>query len=126
MQIRKAISAIINVSDLILKIKDSGLQGVSANAYQLHLNNLIPCTVDSLFALAKSCTNFNQYGRDNMKDQFQLSLRKFANNVPAGSSILFGNHLAGRTRSLNNITSLMKPTKMISNREVFVENQKIV
>ena len=124
MQIRKAISAITNVSDLILKIKDSGLQGVSANAYQLYLNNLITCTVESLSVLAKSCTNFNQYRRDNMKDQFQPSLRRLANNVPAGSAILFGKDLAGRTRSLNNITSLTKPTKMISNREVFVGNQK--
>ena len=33
LQISKATSAIINVSDLILKMKDSGLQGVSANAY---------------------------------------------------------------------------------------------
>ena len=35
MQISKPASAIINVSDLILKMKDSRLQGVSANAYQL-------------------------------------------------------------------------------------------
>ena len=48
MQISKATSVIINVSDLILKLTDSGLQGVSANAYQLQLNNLITCTVDSL------------------------------------------------------------------------------
>ena len=33
LQISKATSAIINVSDLILKMKDSDLQGVSANAY---------------------------------------------------------------------------------------------
>ena len=55
MQISKAASAIINVSDLILKMKDSGRQGVSANAYQLQLNNLITCTVDSFSILAKSC-----------------------------------------------------------------------
>ena len=47
MQISNATSAIINVGDLILKMKDSGLQGVNANAYQLLLNNLITCTVDS-------------------------------------------------------------------------------
>ena len=122
MQISKATSAIINVSDLILKMKDSGLQGVSANAYQLQLNNLITCTVDSLFIPAKSCTDLNQYRRDNMKDQFQPSLRKLANNVPAGSALLFGDDLAGRIRSLNNTTSLMKPTKMITNREVFGKN----
>ena len=113
MQISKATSAIINVSDLILKMKDSGLQGVSANAYQLQLNNLITCTVYSLFILAKSCTDLNQYRRDNIKDQFQPSLRKLANNVPAGSALLFGDDLAGRIRLLNNTTSLMKPTKMI-------------
>ena len=33
LQISKATSAIINVSDLILKMKDSDLQRVSANAY---------------------------------------------------------------------------------------------
>ena len=44
LQISKATSAIINVSDLILKMKDSGLQGVSASSYQLQLNNLITCT----------------------------------------------------------------------------------
>ena len=55
MQISKATSAIISVSDLILKMKDSGRQGVSANAYQLQLNNLIACTVYSLSILAKSC-----------------------------------------------------------------------
>ena len=60
MQISKATSAIINVSDLILKMKDSGLQGVSANAYQLQLNNLITCTVDSFSILAKSCPDLNQ------------------------------------------------------------------
>ena len=46
MQITKATSAIINVSNLILKMMASELQGVSANAYQLQLNNLITCTVD--------------------------------------------------------------------------------
>ena len=107
MHISKATSAIINVSDLILKMNDSGLQGVSANAYQLQLNNLITCTFYSLFILAKSCTDLNQYRRDKMKDQFQPSLRKLANNVPAGSALLFGDDLAGRTRLLNNTTSLM-------------------
>ena len=124
MQISKATSAIINVSGLILKMKDSGLQGVSPNAYQLQLNNLITCTVDSLSIPAKSCTDLNQYRRDNMKDQFQPSLRKLANNVPAGSALLFGDDLAGRIRSLNNTTSLMKPTKMITNREAFGKNPK--
>ena len=124
MQISKTTSAIINVSDLILKMKDSGLQGVSANAYQLQLNNLITCTVDSLSILARPCTDLNQYRRDNMKDQFQPSLYKLANNVPAGSALLFRDNLAGRMRSLNNTTSLMKPAKMISNREVFGKNPK--
>ena len=100
MQISKVTSAIINVSDLILKMQDSGQQGASANAYQLQLNNLITCTVDSLFIPAKSCTDLNQYRRDNMKDQFQPSLRKLANNVPAGSALLFGDDLAGRNRYL--------------------------
>ena len=59
MQISKATSAIVNVNDLILKMKDSGLQGVNANAYQLQLNNLITCTIDSLSILAKSCTDLN-------------------------------------------------------------------
>ena len=59
-QIRKSASAIIIVSDLILKIKDSGLQGVTANAYQLQLNKVIICTVDSLSILAKSCTDLNR------------------------------------------------------------------
>ena len=124
MQISKATSNIINVSDLILKMKDSGLQGVNANAYQLLLNNLITCTVDSLSILAKSCTDLNQCRRDNMKDQFQPSLRKLANNVPAGSALLFGDDIAGHIRSLNNTTSLMKPTKMITNRKVFGKNPK--
>ena len=122
MQISKVTSAIINVSDLILKMQDSGQQGASANAYQLQLNNLITCTVDSLSVLAKSCTDLNQYRRDNMKDQ--PSLCKLANNVPAGSALLFGDDLAGRIRSLNNTTSLMKPTKMITNREAFGKNPK--
>ena len=59
MQISKATLAIINVSDLILKMKDFELQGVSSNASQLQLNNLITCTVDSLSILAKSCTDSN-------------------------------------------------------------------
>ena len=51
-----------------------------------------------------------------MKDQFQPSLRKLANNVPAaGSVLLFGDGLADHIRSLNDTTSLRKPTKMISN-----------
>ena len=124
MQISKATSAIINVSDLILKVKDSGLQGISANTYKLQLNNLVTCTVDSLSILAKSCTDLNQYRRDNMKDQFQPSLRKLANNVPAVSVLLFGDDLAGPIRLLINTTSLMKPTKMISNREAFGKNPK--
>ena len=37
MKISKTTSAIINVIDLILKMRDSGLQGVRANAYQLQL-----------------------------------------------------------------------------------------
>ena len=37
MPISKATSAITNISDLILKMKDSGLQGVSANGW-LHQN----------------------------------------------------------------------------------------
>ena len=117
MQISKATSANINVSDFMLKMEDSGLQGVSANAYQLQPNNLITCTVDFLSIISKSCTDLNQYRRDNKKDQFQPSLRKSANNVPAGSSILFEDDLGGRIRSLNNATSLMKPTKIIS-REI--------
>ena len=124
MQISKATSAIINVSDLILKMKDSRLQRVSANACQLQLNNLIICIVDSLSILAKSCTDLNQYRRDNIKDQFQPSLLKLANNVPGGSALLFGDDLAGRIRSLNNSTSLMKPAKVITNREVFGKNPK--
>ena len=59
-----------------------------------------------------------------MKDQFQPSLHKLANNVPAGSALLFGDDLAGRIKSLNNTTSLMKPAKMISMREVFGKNSK--
>ena len=63
------------------------------------------------------------YKRDNMKDQFQPSLRKLANNVPAaGSVLLFGDDLADHIRSLNDTTSLRKPTKMISNWEVFGKN----
>ena len=83
-------------------MKDSGLQGVSANTYQLQLNNLITYTVDSLSILAKSCTDLNQYRRDNTKDQFQPPLHKLASNVPAGSALLFEDDLAGRIRSLNN------------------------
>ena len=98
-------------------MEDSGLQGVSANAYQFQPNNLITCTVDFLSVISKSCTDLNQYRKDNKKDQFEPSLRKSANNVPAGSSILFEDNLAGRIRSLNNATSLMKPTKIIS-REI--------
>ena len=116
LQISKATSTIINVSDLILKMKDSGLQGVRANAYQLQLNNLITWTADSYSILAKSSTDLNQYRRDNMKDQFQPSLHKLTNNATAGSALLFADDLAGCIRSLNNTTSLMKPTKMISNR----------
>ena len=122
MEINKATSAITNVSDLIIKMKDSGLQGVSANAYQLQINNLIICTFDSLSFSAKSYTDLNQYRRDNTKNQFQPSLRKLANNVPAGSAFLFGDDLAGRIRSLNNTISLMKTAKMISNRELFGKN----
>ena len=117
MQISKATSTNINVSDFMLKMEDSGLQGVSPNTYQLQPNNLITCTVDFLYIISKFCTDLNQYRRDNKKDQFQPSLRKSANNVPAGSSILFEDDLAGRIRSLNNATSLMKPTKIIS-REI--------
>ena len=51
-----------------------------------------------------------------MKDQFQPSLRKLANNATAGLTLLFGDDLADRIRSLNITTSLMKPTKMICNR----------
>ena len=65
---------------------------------------------------AKSCSNLNQYRRGNMKDQFQPSLRKLANNATAGLTLLFGDDLADRIRSLNITTSLMKPTKMICNR----------
>ena len=90
----------------------------------MKLNNLITCTVDSLPILAKSCTDLNSYRRDNMKHQFQPSLRKLENNVPAGSALLFGDYLAGRIRSLNNTTSLMKPAKIISNREVLGKNPK--
>ena len=108
-------------------MEDSGLQGVSANAYQLQPNNLITCTVDFLSIISKSCTDLNQYRRDNKKDQFEPSLRKSANNVPAGSSILFGDDLAVRIRSLNNATSLTKSTK-ITSREIaekcLVKNQK--
>ena len=86
MQTSKAISATINVSDLFLKIKDSELQGVRANAYQLYLNNLMTGTVDS--------------------------------------TLLIGDNLAGRIKSLNNIKSLMKPAKMMNKREVFGKNQK--
>ena len=111
----------------MLKMEDSGLQGVSANAYQLQPNNLITCTVDFLSIISKSCTDLNQYRRDNKKDQFEPSLRKSANNVPAGSSILFGDDLAVRIRSLNNATSLTKSTK-ITSREIaekcLVKNQK--
>ena len=116
-QISKATSANINVSDFMLKMEDSGLQRVSANAYQLQPNNLITCTVDFLSIISKSCTDLNQYRKDNKKGQFEPPLRKLANNVPAGSSILFEDDLAGRIRSLNNATSLMKPTKIIS-REI--------
>ena len=86
MQTSKSISATINVSDLFLKIKDSELQGVRANAYQLYLNNLMTGTVDS--------------------------------------TLLIGDNLAGRIKSLNNIKSLMKPAKMMNKREVFGKNQK--
>lgn len=58
-QISKATSAMINVSDLILKVKDSGLQQVSSNAYELQLNNLVTGTADCLSNLAKSCTDLN-------------------------------------------------------------------
>ena len=105
-------------------MKDSRLQGVSANGYQLQSNNLIKCTVDSLPILAKSCTDLNQYRRENMKDEFHPSLCKLANNVPAGSALLFEHHLAGCIKSLNNTTSLMKPDTIISNQEVFGKNPK--
>ena len=86
MLISKATSAIINVSNIILKMTDSELQGVSANAYQLQSNNLIICTVDSLSILAKFCADLNEYRRDKMKDQFKYSLRKLAKNLLAGSA----------------------------------------
>ena len=116
MKISKITSAIINVSDLILKMRDSGLEGVRANAYQLQLDNSITYIVDSLSVMAKYCTDLNQYRRDNIKNHIQPSLRKLASNVPAGSALLFGDILAGHIRSLNNTTYLMRPTKMISNR----------
>ena len=59
-----------------------------------------------------------------MKDEFQPSLYKLANNVPTGSVLLFEHHLAGCIKSLNNTTSLMKPDTMISNQEVFAKNPK--
>ena len=44
--------------------------------------------------------------------------------LPVGSALLLGDDLAGHIRSLNNTTGLMKPTKMISNREVLGKNPK--
>ena len=102
MQINQETSGIINFSDLIFKMKDSKLKEVSSNNYQLQLNNLITCTVYSLSILTKSCTDLNQYRRDNMNNQCQFSLRNLANNVPAGSAFLYGDDLAGLIRSLNN------------------------
>ena len=81
------------------------------------------CTIDSLSISAKSCTDLNQYRRDNMKDQFQPSLHKLANNVPPGSTLLFGDELAGHIKSFNNIASLMKPTKML-NKKYLVKTLK--
>ena len=71
-QINKETSAIINFSDLILKLKDSGLQGNSEKTYELQLNNLITRTLDSLSVLAKSRPDLNQCRRDNMKHHFNL------------------------------------------------------
>ena len=122
MQISKAISGIINVSDLILKMKDCWLQGVIPNTYQLQLNNLITCIVGYLSILTKSCTDLNHNRRDNMKDQLQPSQPKLAKNVPAG--LLLGDELAGRISSFNNTTNMMKTTEMISSREVFGKNPK--
>ena len=74
-QISKATSAVINISDLILKVKDSGLQRVSSDAYELQLNNLIRCTADCLLNLAKSCTDLNQGRKDSMNGQIQAFQR---------------------------------------------------
>ena len=38
----------LNLSSLILKMKDSRMERVIGNAYQLQLDNLIICTMDSL------------------------------------------------------------------------------
>ena len=44
-----------------------------------------------------------------MKDHFQLSIQKLANNVPAGSALLFGDDLADCIKALNNTTNLIQP-----------------
>ena len=114
MQISKATSAMIYISDLILKVKDSGQQLVSSNAYELQLNNLITFTVDSLSNLAKSLTDLNQCRKDSMNDQIQAFRRKLVNNAPAGSALLFEDDLVGHIKSVNNTVSLMKPSKILS------------
>ena len=104
----------ININDLILKVKDSGQQRVSSNAYELQLNNLITCTGDCLSNLAKSCTDLNQCRNDSMNDQIQPFQRKLVNNAPVGSALLFEDDLVGHIKSVNNTVSLMKPSKMLS------------
>ena len=113
-QISKATSAMINISDLILKVKDSGLQRVSSNAYELQLNNLVTCTADCLSNLAKSCTDLNQCWKDSMNDQIQAFQRKLVKNAPAGSVLLFKDDLVGHIKSVDNTVGLMKPSKMLS------------
>ena len=54
-----------------------------------------------------------------MKDQFQPSLCKLANNVHPDSALLFGDDLADHIKSLNNSINLMKPAKMLNKQEVF-------
>ena len=74
--------------------------------------------------LAKYRTDLSQYRMDNIKDQFQLSLSKLANNVSPGSALLFGDDLDGRIESLNNTANLRKLDKVMNTRKYLVKTKK--
>ena len=115
MQISKATSAII--TDSGLNMKESGLQGVSANAYQAPVKWLDHMHCWFFVYFNKILYWFESVQKRQHEGSVSTFLRKFANNVPPGSALLFGDDLAVRIKSLKNNTSLMKPVKMMNKRD---------
>ena len=105
-QLTKVTAAVANNCDKLLAYKTD-------NIPKEDVKPLISNACDALALLGHAMQDLTQYRRDNIRLKLPYRYQGLASNVPAGSTLLFGDELSKRIQNMTSTNNVLKKANMV-------------